>query len=125
MIVLDHHIVPSRHRDDAARWLTDMLGLPAPRREGPFAAVDLGAATSLFFAGWDQEVTAQHYAFAVGPDEFERIVQRLVAGEVEHFAEHDLREPATVRRDATGCGVYFRSPDGHLLELLTHRGRTS
>jgi hypothetical protein len=29
-------------------------------------------------------------------------------------------EPATVRRDGTGSGVYFRSPEGHLLEVLTH-----
>ena len=40
MIILDHHIVPSRQRDDSARWLTHILGLPAPRLEGPFAAVD-------------------------------------------------------------------------------------
>ena len=120
MIVLDHHIVPSRQRDDSARWLTHILGLPAPRHEGPFAAVDLGGATSLYFAGWDQEVATQHYAFAVGLDEFDRIIDRLVAANVDHWADHTASQPATVRRDATGNGVYFRSPDGHLLEVLTH-----
>jgi|SRR5688572_15897382 catechol 2,3-dioxygenase-like lactoylglutathione lyase family enzyme len=120
MIVLDHHIVPSRQRDDSARWLTDILGLPGPRHEGPFAAVDLGGATSLFFAGWDQEVATQHYAFAVGLDEFDRIIDRLVAADVDYWADHTLSEASTVRRDSTGNGVYFRSPDGHLLEVLTH-----
>ena len=120
MITLDHHIVPSRQRDDSARWLTHILGLPVPRHAGPFAAVDLGGATSLFFAGWDQEVAAQHYAFAVSPDEFDRIVDRLVAANVEHWADHTLSQPSTVRRDTTGNGVYFRSPDGHLLEVLTY-----
>ena len=120
MIVLDHHIVPSRRRDDAARWLTDMLGLPEPREEGPFAAVDLGGSTSLYFAGWDHEVAAQHYAFAVSLDGFDRIVDRLVTAKVDHWADHTLSEPATVRRDPSGNGVYFRSPDGHLLEVLTH-----
>jgi len=120
MIVLDHHIVPSRHRDDSARWLTTMLGLPAPREEGPFAAVDLGGETSLYFAGWDEEVTAQHYAFAVSPDDFDRIVDRLRAEKIDYWADHTLSQPATVRRDHTGNGVYFRSPDGHLLELLTY-----
>jgi catechol 2,3-dioxygenase-like lactoylglutathione lyase family enzyme len=119
MINLDHHIVPSRRRDDSARWLTHILGLPAPRDEGPFAAVDLGA-TSLYFAGWDDEVASQHYAFAVGLDEFDRIIDRLVASGIDHWADHTASRPATIRRDATGNGVYFRSPDGHLLEVLTH-----
>ena len=120
MVILDHHIVPSRQRDDSARWLTRILGLPEPRRDGPFSAVDLGGATSLYFAGWDDDVSPQHYAFSVGPDEFDRIVERLVADDVDHWADHMLTERATVRRDATGGGVYFRSPEGHLLEVLTH-----
>ena len=121
MIILDHHIVPSLERDNSARWLADILGLPAPRREGPFAAIDLGGATSLFFAGWDKEVVpSQHYAFAVDAGEFDRIVERLADADIDHWADHDGVQPATVRRDRDGSGVYFRSPDGHLLEVLTH-----
>jgi catechol 2,3-dioxygenase-like lactoylglutathione lyase family enzyme len=121
VIALDHHIVPSRQRDASARWLTRILGLPAPRVEGPFAAVDLGERTSLFIAGWDEEVVAQHYAFAVDAVDFERILERIGAAGLEHWAEPDLSQPGSVRRDATGSGVYFRSPEGHLLEVLTHR----
>ena len=125
MIILDHHIVPSRQRDDSARWLTDILGLPAPRDHGPFAAVDLGGATALYFAGWDQEVASQHYAFAVSGEEFDRIIGRLVAATIEHWADPTASQPATVRRDSTGNGVYFRSPDGHFLEVLTHTRPTA
>jgi hypothetical protein len=121
MITLDHHIVPSRRRDDSARWLCGILGLPDPRQEGPFAAVDLGGNTSLFFAGWDDEVAPQHYAFAVSEEEFDLIVDRLFSAGVDHWADHNLTELATVRRDPTGSGVYFRSPEGHLLELLAYR----
>lgn len=120
MITLDHHIVPSRRRDDSAQWLADILGLAEPRIEGPFAAVDLGGRTKLYFAGWNDEVIAQHYAFAVGADEFDTIISRLTAAQVDHWADHTLTGPDTVRRDATGSGVYFRSPEGHLLEVLTH-----
>ena len=48
-------------------------------------------------------------------------VDRLVDGGIEHWAEHTLDAPGTVRRDESGCGVYFRSPERHLLEVLTHR----
>lgn len=121
MITLDHHIVPSRERDAAARWFIHILGLAEPRTEGPFAAVDLAGNTSLFFAGWDDEVVPQHYAFAVGDDDLAAIVDRLAANEVDYWADHNLTELATVRHDDTGSGVYFRSPEGHLLEVLTHR----
>ena len=122
MITLDHHIVPSRQRDDSARWLSSILGLSEPRIEGPFAAVDFGGQTSLYFAGWDDEVVAQHYAFAVGPDEFDGIVDRLTTAGVAHWADHRLTGPNSVRRDTTGSGVYFRSPEGHLLEVLSYGG---
>lgn len=118
MTVLDHHIVPSRDRDAAAGWLSEMLGLAAPRREGPFAAVDVGP-TSLFFAGWDDEVAHQHYAFAVTSGTLDEIVGRLEQAKVTYWAEHDLREPNSVRRDESGAGIYFRSSEGHLLEVLT------
>jgi len=122
MITLDHHIVPSRERDAAASWFIKTLGLAEPRTEGPFAAVDLGGNTSLFFAGWDEQVVPQHYAFAVSDDDFTAIVDRLRDAEVDFWADHTLTELASVRRDATGRGVYFRSPEGHLLELLTRAG---
>lgn len=123
MIVLDHHIVPSRERDGSAQWLAAVLGLPDPRVEGPFAVVDLDGA-SLFFAGWDDDVVPQHYAFGVPDREFDAIVERLRRDHIVHWADHTLTGSATVRRDPTGCGVYFRSPDGHLLEVLTDGIRT-
>jgi hypothetical protein len=120
MITLDHHIVPSRERDAAASWFIKTLGLAEPRTEGPFAAVDLGGNTSLFFAGWDDEIVPQHYAFAVSDADFGAIVDRLRDADVDFWADHNLTELASVRRDATGSGVYFRSSEGHLLELISY-----
>ena len=120
MITLDHHIVPSHERDASALWFTEILGLPAPRKQGPFAAVDLGPSTSLYFACWHDQVDVQHYAFAVDIREFAEVVERLVAAGVEYCADPDAVEPGTVYADATARGVYFRSPEGHLLEVLTH-----
>lgn len=121
MITLDHHIVPSTERDSAARWWAAILGIGRTRRQGPFVALDLAGGTSLFFAGWDHDVMPQHYAFAVDSDEFERIVDRLTSEGVTYWPEHTLDQPGNVRRDDDGSGVYFRSPDGHLLEVLSAR----
>jgi hypothetical protein len=121
MISLDHHIVPTRDRDGSARWLSEILGLPAPSLDGPFASVALSGDTKLYFAPWEQQVVGQHYAFAVGDDDFDRIVDRLDGAGIEHWADHTASEPGTVRRDSTGNGVYFFHPDGHLLEVLSHR----
>ena len=118
MPTLDHHIVPCRDQHAAACWLTDILGLPAPRCDGPFQVVDLGP-SALLFAGWDHDVAVQHYAFAVTRDELDMIVARLVAGGMQFWADHDLTGAGSVRHDEQGSGIYFRSPDGHLLELLT------
>ena len=41
-IFFDHHIVPSTDKARTARFYADILGLPDPREEGPFAALDLG-----------------------------------------------------------------------------------
>ena len=43
-IKLNHTIVYSRDRDASAAFLTEILGLPAPTRFGPFLAVLRGIA---------------------------------------------------------------------------------
>ena len=40
-VAFDHHILPSTDRERSARFLADVLGLPEPRKEGPFLALDL------------------------------------------------------------------------------------
>ena len=42
-----------------------ILGLPAPRRWGPFLVVATNNGTNLDFMNADGEITAQHYAFLV------------------------------------------------------------
>ena len=77
-VFFDHHIVPSSDRARAARFYADLLGLPEPRREGPFAALDLGNDVALYVAGWDAQVTPQHYAFLVSEAEFDAFYARLL-----------------------------------------------
>lgn len=120
-VFFDHHIVPSSDRTRSARFYADLLGLPEPRREGPFAALDLGNDVALYVAGWDAQVTPQHYAFLLSEAEFDAFYARLLARGLDHWADPHCRLPQQVNHDDGGRGTYFRDPDGHFVEVLTVR----
>jgi catechol 2,3-dioxygenase-like lactoylglutathione lyase family enzyme len=126
-VYFDHHIVPSTDKERAARFYADLLGLPEPREEGPFAAVDLGNDVALYVAGWDSRVTPLHYAFLVSEEEFDACYARLTERGIMHWADPHCRLPHQVNHDDGGRGTYFRDPDGHFVEVLTRRygGRPS
>jgi hypothetical protein len=63
-------------KDAAARFVAEMLGLPAPSSVGPFAVVQVGD-TSLDFVDSSEEIASQHYAFLVEEDEFDQIFARI------------------------------------------------
>jgi catechol 2,3-dioxygenase-like lactoylglutathione lyase family enzyme len=52
-----------------------------------------------------------HMAFAIGKDELEQWER--------HLAEHDVAIEGTTTWSRGGRSIYFRDPDGHLLELAT------
>ena len=116
-IELNHTIVESRDQDVGATWLTEVLGLPAPTRFGPFTVVEVAHGTSLDFLTVD-EPHPQHYAFLVSDDAFGVIAQRLRERGVATYADPGHRRSGTNTNDG-GRGAYFDSPDGHNLEILT------
>ena len=120
-VFFDHHIVPSTDKERSARFYADVLGLPPPRTEGPFSAVDLGNDVALYVAGWDRQVTPLHYAFLLSEEEFDAFYARLTARGLEHWADPHRRLPQQVNHDDGGRGTYFRDPDGHFVEVLTAR----
>lgn len=120
-VYFDHHIVPSTDKHRTADFLADLLGLPTPREEGPFAAVDLGNDVSLYVAGWETEVVPQHYAFSVTEGEFDAAYARILARGLTHWADPFCERPGEVNTDDGGRGTYLRGPDGHFLEIITVR----
>jgi catechol 2,3-dioxygenase-like lactoylglutathione lyase family enzyme len=116
-VELNHTIVASRDRWAGARFLTEVLGLPEPTTYGPFAVVTLANGVSLDYLATD-EVIPQHYAFLVGDDEFAGIAGRLRDRGLPTWADPGHRRPGENRNDG-GRGLYFASPEGHNLEILT------
>ena len=64
-IDFNHTIVWARDSQASAAFLAEVLGLPAPRRWGPFAVVKVDNGVNIDFMNADGEIARQHYAFLV------------------------------------------------------------
>lgn len=116
-VELNHTIVEARDRWAAARSLAEILGLPEPVGAGPFAAVALANGVTLDFMD-TADVAAQHYAFLIDEPTFDAVAARLAERDIPTFADPGHRTPGQ-NTNAGGRGLYFDSPDGHNLEVLT------
>jgi catechol 2,3-dioxygenase-like lactoylglutathione lyase family enzyme len=115
---LNHTIVAARDKDAAARFVAEILGLPAPASVGPFAVLQVGD-TSLDFVDSSDEIASQHYAFLVNEDEFDRIFAQVRERGLTYWADPYRRERGRINEWDGGRGVYFNDPNGHLLEVIT------
>ncbi|MDQ0380949.1 VOC family protein [Amycolatopsis thermophila] len=118
-VQLNHTIVEARDREETANFLTDILGLPAPVPYGPFLVVEAANGVSLDVIGVDGPVHAQHYAFLVGDEEFDRIFERITSRSLPYWADPFQREPGRINHNDGGRGVYWCDPNGHRLEIIT------
>ncbi|WP_036251813.1 VOC family protein [Methylobacter sp. BBA5.1] len=118
-VQLNHTIVSCRDQRGSATFLTDILGLPAPKSFGPFLVVELSNGVSLDFLETGGEIASQHYAFLIGEDDFEPIFGRIRERGLEYWADPGQHQPGQINHRDGGRGVYFEDPDGHLLEILT------
>jgi catechol 2,3-dioxygenase-like lactoylglutathione lyase family enzyme len=116
-IELNHTIVAARDKNAEARFVTDVLGLPDPAPFGPFAVVELQNGVSLDFMD-TADVPSQHYAFLISEEEFDAVAGRLRDREVPTYGDPGHQTPGHNTNDG-GRGLYFSSPEGHNLEVLT------
>jgi catechol 2,3-dioxygenase-like lactoylglutathione lyase family enzyme len=117
-IELNHTIVPTRDKRAGAQFVTDVLGLPEPGSFGPFAVVELANGVSLDFMDVEGEISVQHYAFLITEEEFDAVSGRLRERGVATWADPGHHTAGFNTNDG-GRGLYFDSPEGHNLEVLT------
>jgi catechol 2,3-dioxygenase-like lactoylglutathione lyase family enzyme len=118
-VELNHTIVAARDPAVSARFLAEVLGLPAPSPFGPFMVVETGNRVSLDYLETHGDITSQHYAFLVTEEEFDQIFGRIEERELPYWADPGRRRVGEINRNDGGRGVYFPDPDGHLLEIIT------
>lgn len=118
-VKLNHTIVHSRDKTASARFMADILGLPAPVPFGPFMGVQTGNEVTLDFLETDEEITTEHYAFLISETEFDAIFARIRERGLPYWADPARSRHGEINTRDGGRGVYFEDPNGHLLEILT------
>jgi catechol 2,3-dioxygenase-like lactoylglutathione lyase family enzyme len=118
-VQLNHTVVPARDADTTAQFWSDVLGLPAPARFGPFVQIPTANGVDLDFADSNEEFSRTHYAFLVTEEEFDAIYRRIQERDLAHWADPQQHRPQEINHHNGGRGVYFCDPDGHYLEALT------
>lgn len=119
-IELDHFIVPSHNRRASARKLAELLGVAWDDTvHGIFSPVYLNDGLTLDYVETEETYPVHHYCFRVSDDEFDRILGRLKAADIEYRSK--VRGPVDFKVDTDfgGRGVYWNEPDGHMWEMLT------
>ena len=119
-IELNHHLVPARDKEGSARFYERMFGFKYEGILGPFAPVRIpDQALTLDFYDSEEAFSSQHYAFKVSEEEFDTIFGRVKAAGLVYGSGPFTPEDGEINHWNGGRGVYFRDPNGHLLELLT------
>lgn len=121
-VMLNHTIVWCRDKEVSARYLVEILGLRAAKPWGPFMIVEMDNGVSLDYHDFydpDAEILSHHDAFLVSEDDFDEAFGRIRASGQTYWADPGLRVSGQINHNDGGRGVYFRDPDGHVLELIT------
>ena len=115
----NHTIVWARDGETSATFLSEILGLPTPRRWGPFLVVTTANGTNLDFMNAEGEIAPQHYAFLVDESEFDAIFGRVRERSLPYWADPAQSHAGEINHNDGGRGFYFEDPNGHFLEIIT------
>ncbi|HEX2338152.1 MAG TPA: VOC family protein [Hyphomicrobiaceae bacterium] len=118
-VAFNHTIVWSNDSKASATFLADILGLPPPRKWGPFQVVATANGVNLDFMDRQGEILSRHFAFLVSETEFDEILQRVRQQGLSYWADPARSQHAQINHHDGGRGVYFEDPNGHLLEIIT------
>lgn len=116
-ITLNHAIVPARDKVASAKFFAGIFGLKRGR-SSHFAPVRVNKDLTLLFDD-DSKFESHHYAFYVSNREFDAILRRIKQANIVFGSAPWSLEDGELNDWNGGRGVYFRDPNGHVLELMT------
>lgn len=118
VIQLDHTIVPANDKIESAKFFARIFGLSYTGEMSHFAPVRVNDTLTLDFDN-DSGFESHHYAFKVSEAEFDQIFQRIQDEGIAYGSGPGALDNMSINHRGGGRGVYFRDPNGHILELLT------
>ena len=119
-IELNHTIVPAHDKVASAKFFAGMFGLSFDENAvGYFAPVRVNESLTLDFDDDVDRFETHHYAFKVSETDFDAIFGRVQARGIPYGSDPWNLENRSLNSWNGGRGVYFRDPNGHILELLT------
>jgi catechol 2,3-dioxygenase-like lactoylglutathione lyase family enzyme len=117
-ITLNHAIVPVRDKVAGAKFFAHIFGLKRGRTHY-FSPVRINKSLTLLFSDEDAKFESHHYAFHVGNREFDAILRRIKQAKIAFGSAPWSLDDGKLNDWHGGRGVYFRDPNGHVLELMT------
>lgn len=117
-ITLNHTIVPCLDKVESAKFYCRIFGF---EYVGPFSHFIVVRVNDTLCIDFDNQETFSsiHYAFKVSEQEFDDIFERIKAEGIKFGSGPGTAEDMDINHHYGGRGVYFRDPNGHLLEMLT------
>ena len=95
---LNHTIVWCHDQEQSANFLTEILGLPPPRRFLGFLVVDLANDVSVdYMAAESEPIALQHLAFLVSEEEFDGALARIRERTSQIWADPAKRQPGRIK----------------------------
>ena len=118
-IILNHTIVPACDKAAAARFFASIFGLDFSEKQSDhFAPVRVNETLTLLFDE-DTSFDSHHFAFHVSDAEFDAIFERIKKAGLSYGSAPWSVDDGKLNDWNGGRGVYFKDPNGHLLELMT------
>ncbi len=117
-ITLNHTIVPSHDNVMSAKFYERIFGFEFVKEWGHFAVVKVNSTLALDFIV-ENDFSSNHYAFKVSEQQFDEILERIKLDNIVFGSGPSSVDDGNINHNYGGRGVYFKDPNGHVLEILT------
>jgi len=117
-ITLNHTIVPSHDNVASAKFYEAIFGFEFVKEWGHFAVVKVNRTLTLDFMNED-DFPSLHYAFKVSDQQFDDILGRVKLENISFGSGPGSSADGKITHRFNGRGVYFKDPNGHVLEIIT------
>lgn len=117
-ITLNHTIVPSHDNVASAKFYERIFGFEFIKEWGHFALVRVNSTLTLDFL-IKEKFSTMHLAFKVSDSQFSKILDRIELDRIKYGSGPGSLENGKTNNNDDGRGLYFKDPNGHVLEILT------